>query len=172
MARTAGFNAVDYALMHNESWIGTDILMFIGGGSAGTSGGLRITTFAVLIYLVLAEIRGDREVNVGSRRIGFSVQRTAVSLAVLATAVVLVGVVSIELITDLPTDKIVFEVISAFGTVGLSTGITADLPALGKIILMILMFVGRIGLVLVATALAQRASNLSYRLPKERPLIG
>ena len=172
MARTAGFNAVDYALMHNESWIGTDILMFIGGGSAGTSGGLRITTFAVLIYLVLAEIRGDREVNVGSRRIGFSVQRTAVSLAVLASTVVLVGVVSIELITDLPTDKIVFEVISAFGTVGLSTGITAELPALGKIILMILMFVGRIGLVLVATALAQRASNLSYRLPKERPLIG
>lgn len=172
MARNAGFNTVDYAEMNRESWLGTEILMFIGGGSAGTSGGLRITTFAVLIFIVIAEIRGDDRVNVGTRRLGVSVQRTAVSLAMLALATVLAGVIALELMTDLPTEKIVFEVVSAFGTCGLSTGITASLPVGGKVVLMILMFVGRIGLVLVATALAQRVKNLSYRLPKERPLIG
>jgi Trk-type K+ transport system membrane component len=172
MSRNAGFNALDYSELTRESWLGTEVLMFIGGGSAGTSGGLRITTFAVLIYIVIAEIRGDERVNVGTRRLGVSVQRTAVSLAMLGIAVVLAGVIALELLTDLPTDKIVFEVVSAFGTCGLSTGITADLPDAGKVVLMILMFVGRIGLVLVATALAQRTKNLSYRLPKERPLIG
>lgn len=172
MSRNAGFNALDYSELTRESWLGTEVLMFIGGGSAGTSGGLRITTFAVLIYIVIAEIRGDDRVNVGTRRLGVSVQRTAVSLAMLGIAVVLAGVIALELLTDLPTDKIVFEVVSAFGTCGLSTGITAELPDAGKVVLMILMFVGRIGLVLVATALAQRIRNLSYRLPKERPLIG
>lgn len=172
MARNAGFSAIDYSALTRESWLGTEILMFIGGGSAGTSGGLRITTFAVLIYIVIAEIRGDDRVNVGTRRLGVSVQRTAVSLGLLGTATVLIGVLALELMTDLPTDRILFEVVSAFGTCGLSTGITADLPDGAKIVLMVQMFVGRIGLVLVATALAQRIKKLSYRLPKERPLIG
>jgi Trk-type K+ transport system membrane component len=172
MARNAGFSAVDYSALTRESWLGSEILMFIGGGSAGTSGGLRITTFAVLIYIVIAEIRGDSRVNVGTRRLGVSVQRTAVSLALLGTATVLLGVLALELMTDLPTERIVFEVISAFGTCGLSTGITAELPAGAKIVLMVQMFAGRIGLVLVATALARRVKTLNYRLPKERPLIG
>lgn len=172
MARNAGFNTVDYSDLSRESWLGTEVLMFIGGGSAGTSGGLRITTFAVLIYMVIAEIRGDDRVNVGTRRLGVSVQRTAVALASLGLGVVLTGVILLELMTDFQTDKILFEVISAFGTCGLSTGITADLPDGAKYVLMALMFVGRIGLVLVATALAQRMKKLSYRLPKERPLIG
>jgi Trk-type K+ transport system membrane component len=172
MARNAGFSAVDYSALTRESWLGSEILMFIGGGSAGTSGGLRITSFAVLIYIVIAEIRGDDRVNAGARRIGVSVQRTAVSLALLGTATVLLGVLALELMTDLPTERIVFEVISAFGTCGLSTGITAELPAGAKIVLMVQMFAGRIGLVLVATALARRVKTLNYRLPKERPLIG
>lgn len=172
MARNAGFSAIDYSALTRESWLGTEILMFIGGGSAGTSGGLRITTFAVLIYIVIAEIRGDDRVTVGARRLGVSVQRTAVSLAMLGSATVFAGILALELMTDLPTDRIIFEVVSAFGTCGLSTGITAELPEGAKIVLMIQMFVGRIGLVLFATALAQRVKKLNYRLPKERPLIG
>jgi trk system potassium uptake protein TrkH len=90
----------------------------------------------------------------------------------LGSFTVFAGILALELITDLPTDRIIFEVVSAFGTCGLSTGITADLPEGAKIVLMVQMFAGRIGLVLFATALAQRMKKLSYRLPKERPLIG
>jgi Trk-type K+ transport system membrane component len=121
---------------------------------------------------VIAEIRGDDRVTVGARRLGVSVQRTAVSLAMLGSATVFTGILALELMTDLPTDRIIFEVVSAFGTCGLSTGITAELPEGAKMVLMIQRFVGRIGLVLFATALAQRVKKLNYRLPKERPLIG
>ena len=172
MSRTNGFAALDYGQFNKETLLGTDILMFIGGGSAGTSGGLRITTFAVLIFVVVAEIRGDSRVNAGNRRLGVSVQRTAVALAMLSIFWVAAFVMIIQLITDFDTDQILFEVISAFSTCGLSTGITPLLPPAAKIMLMIMMFIGRIGLVLVASSLAQRLRPMTYKLPKERPLIG
>jgi Trk-type K+ transport system membrane component len=172
MARNNGFNALDYSEFHRETLIFTEGLMFIGGGSAGTSGGLRITTFAVLIYIVIAEIRGDSRVNTGTRRLSVSVQRTAVALTMLSIIWVAAMVMAMQLITDFNTDQILFEVISAFGTCGLSTGITPDLPPAGKIMLMVMMFTGRIGLVLVASSLAKRIRPMTYKLPKERPLIG
>lgn len=172
MARNNGYAALDYSQFNRETLLGTDILMFIGGGSAGTSGGLRIATFAVLIYILLAEIRGDSRVNAGNRRLGVSVQRTAVALTTLSIVWVAGMVVAMQLITDFSTDQILFEVLSAFGTCGLSTGITPELPPPAKIMLMVMMFTGRIGLVLVATALARRAHPMTYKLPKERPLIG
>ena len=172
MARNNGYNALDYSQMNRETLIGTEVLMFIGGGSAGTSGGLRITTFAVLIFIVIAEIRGDSRVNTGTRRLGASVQRTAVALTILAIGWVAANVIAFQLLTDFNTDQILFEVISAFGTCGLSTGITSQLPVAAKILLMLMMFTGRIVLVLVASALAKRARPLTYTLPKERPLIG
>ncbi|MFM6980512.1 MAG: TrkH family potassium uptake protein [Micrococcales bacterium] len=172
MARNNGYNALDYSGFERETLIFTEGLMFIGGGSAGTSGGLRITTFAVLIYIVIAEIRGDARVNTGTRRLSVSVQRTAVALTMLSIIWVAAMVMAMQLITDFNTDQILFEVISAFGTCGLSTGITPDLPPAGKIMLMVMMFTGRIGLVLVASSLAKRIRPMAYKLPKERPLIG
>lgn len=172
MSRNNGYSTLDYSQMNRETLIGTDVLMFIGGGSAGTSGGLRITTFAVLVYIVLAEIRGDSRVNAPHRRLGVSVQRTAVAITMLSIFWVVSFVIAMQLFTDFNTDQILFEVISAFGTCGLSTGITASLPPIGKVMLMIMMFTGRIGLILVATALAKRSKPMSYTLPKERPIIG
>lgn len=172
MARTTGFNALDYSQFNRETLLGTDALMFIGGGSAGTSGGIRIATFAVLIFVLIAELRGDSRVNAGNRRLGVSVQRTAVALTTLSIAWVAVMVAVMQFITDFSTDQIFFEVLSAFATCGLSTGITPLLPPGAKIILMVMMFTGRIGLVLVATSLARRAHPMTYKLPKERPLIG
>ena len=172
MARTTGFNSIDYGQARTETLLGTDVLMFIGGGSAGTSGGIRITTFAILIYMVIAEIRGDATVNTATRRIAVSTQRTAVGLFMLSVIWIVGFVIALQLVTDFDTDQIVFEALSAFGTCGLSTGITPHLPPIAKVMLMVMMFVGRIGLILAASSLAERRKPRSYTLPKERPLIG
>jgi Trk-type K+ transport system membrane component len=170
--RTAGFNSVNLGEVYPATLMGMDLLMFIGGGSASTAGGIKLTTAAVLIFIVWTEIRGDTAVNVGSRRLPRSIQRQALTIISLASLAVITSTVLISLTTDFSTDQIFFEVVSAFGTVGLSTGITAQMPVFGQFILMALMFGGRLGLVVVATALAVRQTKVHFEYPKERPLIG
>jgi trk system potassium uptake protein TrkH len=171
-ARTAGFNSVDTGAMTSASLLGTDILMLIGGGPAGTAGGIKITTFGVLFFIILAEVRGDTAVNVFGKRLSRAVHRQAITIVLLAVAVITVSTAALMLMTDISMDRLLFEVISAFGTVGLSTGITAGLPEPGKIILMLLMFIGRLGPITFASALALRERPTTYELPKERPIIG
>ncbi|MBG6056869.1 trk system potassium uptake protein TrkH [Cryobacterium sp. MP_M5] len=171
-ARTAGFNSVDTGAMDSASLLGTDILMLIGGGPAGTAGGIKITTFGVLFFILLAEVRGDTAVNVFGKRLSRAVHRQAITIVLLAVAVVIASTAALMVMTDISMDKLLFEVISAFGTVGLSTGITAGLPEPGKIILMLLMFIGRLGPITFASALALRERPTAYELPKERPIIG
>ena len=170
--RTAGFNSVNLGEVYPATLMGMDLLMFIGGGSASTAGGIKLTTAAVLIFIVWTEIRGETAVNVGSRRLPRSIQRQALTIISLASLAVITATILISLTTKFTTDQIFFEVISAFGTVGLSTGITAQMPPFGQIILMALMFGGRLGLVVVATALAVRQTKVHFEYPKERPLIG
>jgi Trk-type K+ transport system membrane component len=172
MARSGGFNTFDIGDSYPATLMGVDLLMFIGGGSASTAGGIKLTTAAVLIFIVWTEIRGETAVNVGSRRLPRSIQRQALTIISLASLAVIVSTILISLTTKFSTDEIFFEVVSAFGTVGLSTGITPDMPPLGQIILMALMFGGRLGLVVVATALAVRQTKVHFEYPKERPLIG
>jgi Trk-type K+ transport system membrane component len=172
MPRTAGFNSVNMGEVYPATLMGVDLLMFIGGGSASTAGGIKLTTAAVLIFIVWTEIRGETAVNVGSRRLPRSIQRQALTIISLASLAVITATILISLTTKFTTDQIFFEVISAFGTVGLSTGITAQMPPFGQIILMALMFGGRLGLVVVATALAVRQTKVHFEYPKERPLIG
>lgn len=170
--RTAGFNSVDIGGMHEATQLGMSALMFIGAGPAGTAGGIKVTTFAVLLFILIAEVRGEGVVNVFGKRLSRAVHRQAISVALLAMAVVMAGTVSIMLMTGLPLSPVLFEVISAFGTVGLSTGITADLPLGAQLILCALMFIGRLGPVTFAAALALRERQVLYQLPKERPIIG
>ena len=146
--------------------------MFIGGGSGGTAGGIKLTTATVLIYIVWTEIRGATAVNIGNRRLPRSIQRQALTIVSLAFAVVVGATLLLHLTSPFSTDQLLFEAISAFGTVGLSTGITGTLPMVGQLTLMALMFIGRLGTVLVATSLAARTTHVHYELPKERPLIG
>lgn len=171
-ARTAGFNSVDISALDPTSWLAHDILMFIGGGSGSTAGGIKVTTAAVLIFIVWTEIRGDTAVNIGNRRLPRSIQRQALTLISLSFLVVIGATMVLHLLTPFSTDQIIFEVISAFGTVGLSTGITASLPPAAQIVLMLVMFVGRLGTVVVASSLAARVTHVHYELPKERPIIG
>ncbi|MGV0156309.1 TrkH family potassium uptake protein [Rhodococcus sp. GB-02] len=170
--RTAGFNSVDVAAMHPSSLLVTDVLMFVGGGSAGTAGGIKVTTFALLAFVIFAEVRGEPTVHVMGRRIAATVQRQAITVALLGVGAVMSGTLTILLMTDFDLDAVLFEVVSAFGTVGLSTGITADLPPSGQVVLIALMFLGRLGPITLASALALRERERRYELPEERPIVG
>ncbi len=172
VTRTAGFNSLDVSQMNTQTWFTQDVLMFIGAGPAGTAGGLKVTTVAVLVAVVVAEVRGEATVNLLGKRVGRSVQRQAVTVAVLSGALVMATTWTLLVTTRFTLDQLLFEVISAFATVGLSTGITHLLPDGGQLLLVVVMFVGRVGPVTLATALALRTRTLLYELPKERPLIG
>lgn len=170
--RTAGFNSIDTGAMDAASWLGMDVLMLIGGGPAGTAGGIKITTFAVLFFIMLTELRGEGAVNVFGKRLPRSVHRQAITVVLISVAVVIAATLALMLMTDITMDRLLFEVVSAFGTVGLSTGITADLPAAGQVILVLLMFIGRLGPITFASALALKERRIGYELPQERPVIG
>jgi len=171
-SRTAGFNAIDIGAMQKETWSVHFLLMFVGGGSAGTAGGVKVGTFFILLLLVIAEIQGRRDVSAFGRRISSQVQREAITVLVLGSAVVVVGTWVLLASTDFPTDQVIFEVISAFATVGLSTGITAELPPIAQITLTVLMLVGRVGTITVAAALAMKSIKIGFRYPEERPIVG
>ncbi|HTL40999.1 MAG TPA: potassium transporter TrkG [Pseudolysinimonas sp.] len=170
--RTSGFNSVDIGSLNGATLLGMDVLMFIGGGPAGTAGGIKVTTFGVLLFILLAEVRGDGVVNVTGKRLSRAVHRQAIAVVLVAVGVIIVGTISIMLISGFDLDRVLFETISAFSTVGLSTGITAALPIPAQLVLVLLMFVGRLGPITFATALALRERSVLYQLPKERPIIG
>jgi potassium uptake TrkH family protein len=172
MPRSGGFSSLDVSQMDPATWLGMNLLMFIGGGSASTAGGIKVTTVAILIFIIYTEIRGETAVNVGNRRLPRSIQRQALTLVALYASVIIVSTVFLSATTKFDLDNLLFEVISAAATVGLSTGITSELPDFAKVWLAILMFIGRLGPVVVASALALRVTKRHYELPKERPLIG
>ncbi|WP_026162212.1 TrkH family potassium uptake protein [Corynebacterium ulceribovis] len=171
--RTAGFNSVDYADFHPTTLMGTDILMFIGGGSAGTAGGLKITTFAVLVAAIVAEFRSREVCTINQRSIDPSVVRQALAVAFAGITVVIIGIGALRILEPaINGDFIVFEVISAFATSGLSTGITAELSTPSKLILCFIMYFGRVGPITLVTALGTRKVAARFQYPKERPFIG
>jgi potassium uptake TrkH family protein len=172
MPRTAGFNALDVSQMQPTSWLVTSILMFIGGASASTAGGIKVGTFVVLLYIVYTEIRGDNAVNVGNRRLPRSMQRQALTIVSLYMVVIVGALLILRFTTGFTLEQLLFEVVSAVGTVGLSTGITAQLPEHAKFLLALLMLFGRLGPIIVATSLALRRTKRHFEYPKERPLIG
>ncbi|WP_369203410.1 TrkH family potassium uptake protein [Streptomyces sp. PU-14G] len=172
MARTAGFNSIDTSAQHPEGLMVTDILMFIGGGSAGTAGGIKVTTFGLLAFVVWAEMRGEPSVNVGRRQVPSANQRQALGVALLGVGAVMASTFTLLALSPYSLDRVLFEAVSAFGTVGLSTGITADLPSPGKVVLIVLMFLGRIGPLTLASALALRPRARRFELPEERTIVG
>ncbi|MGJ9423073.1 TrkH family potassium uptake protein [Aeromicrobium sp. CF3.5] len=172
MPRTAGFNSVDYAAVTPENLMLTNVLMFIGGGSAGTAGGVKVGTFVLLAVVIWSELRGEQSVSVAGRTMPSSLQRQALTVALLAVAAVLAGTMALLITTDFTFEPLLFESISAFATVGLSTGITPDLPPDGQVVLIVLMFIGRVGIVTVGAALALSHRRRRYSLPEERIIVG
>lgn len=172
MPRTGGFNSLDVGAFESGTLLVNDILMFIGGGSAGTAGGIKVTTFAVLGSVILAEIRGEPSVHILRRQIGPPIQRQALTIALLGVAAVVGSTVFLLTVTSFSLDQVLFETVSAFGTVGLSTGITTELPPFGQLLLAGLMFLGRVGPITLTSALALRERTRRYEFPEERPIVG
>ncbi len=170
--RTAGFNHIDYGAV-SETTLGLYyLLMFIGGGSAGTAGGIKVGTIGIILATVAAELRGEDQVVVGHRAIPAADQRAALTVVMLGSATVALATLFIVVDDRFAWQQVLFETISAFGTVGLTTGITPQLRPESLVVLMLLMYLGRVGTVSVAAALALRARHRHYVLPEEKTNVG
>jgi trk system potassium uptake protein len=172
MTRSGGFATIDIDQLHGSSLLVTDMLMFIGGGSASTAGGIKVTTLAVLFLAAVAEARGRRSMEAFGRRIPSDVLRLAVAVVLWGATIIAVATVTLLQITQDSLDRVLFEVISAFATSGLSAGLSNDLPEAGKYVLAATMFLGRVGTVTIAAALAASQSRQLFTRPEERPIVG
>lgn len=172
MTRSGGLQSFDWALVRPETQGIAIMMMFIGGGSASTAGGIKITTFLLLAFVILAELRGDPEVQIGRRSISGRTVRTALSIALIAVMLVVGGTLLLMTLSGASYIDALFEVTSAFGTVGLSTGLTQDLNGPSQLLLIGLMFVGRVGTIAAASAFVLRRRQPRYHLPEEQPIIG
>lgn len=171
-ARTAGFNTIDTAGLSSSSLLILMGLMFIGASPGSTGGGIKTTTFAVLVLSVISMLRGRRDLSIFNRRISLSNYRETTSLITLAAGIVFIVIFALFLVEHQAFEKLIFEAISAFGTVGLSMGITADLSGLGKFLITILMYVGRIGPLTLIYALSMRKRQPKLNYAEEKIAIG
>lgn len=171
--RTAGFNTVDFSALAPPTLILIMFLMFIGGGSGSTAGGIKTSTFYIIITSVLATTQGKSKLFLGNRYIPTVVIYKSLSIFFYAVAVILAGVFCLS-ITEPETDilALTFEQVSAFGTVGLSAGITSNLSAAGKTIIIISMFLGRVGILTFAVALSKRKALEDFKLPSYNMMVG
>jgi trk system potassium uptake protein TrkH len=172
MTRSGGFNTIDINELNGSSLLVADMLMFIGGGSASTAGGIKVTTLAILFLAAFAEARGNEGMQAFDRRIPSDVLRLSVSVVLWGATTVAAASIIILQISGATLDRVLFEVISAFATSGLSTGLTAELPNSGQYVLAATMFLGRVGTVTLAAALAASQSRQLFRRSEERPIVG
>jgi trk system potassium uptake protein len=173
-ARTAGFNTVPTDMLAGPTVLLTVIMMFIGGSPGSTAGGIRTTTFGVLLLSTWATVLGRDEIVLHGRRLAKDVVDKALALATLALAMVL-GVIMLLLVTEShqPFTVVVFEAVSALGTVGLTQGATSDLSLPGKIVVIFSMYIGRLGpLTLVFALAAARSGKTHVHHPEDRVMIG
>jgi len=173
--RTAGFNTLPMGSMTVAALFITMVFMFIGGSSAGTAGGVKVTTVGLVIAGVASEIKGKNDIEAFEKRIPLHQIIRAIAIIGLSLGVVIL-VIMVLSITEQNASflEVMFEAISAFGTVGLSLGITTELSVIGKIVVAITMFFGRVGPLTIFLALAQRRQkNMgTLRYPEEKIIIG
>ncbi|SBT48121.1 TrkH family potassium uptake protein [Micromonospora auratinigra] len=173
LSRTGGFDVINVDKLTPESYPLLIVLMFIGGGSASTAGGIKVSTFFLLGFAIWAELRGEPDTTVGQRRVAAASQRQALTVALLSVAVVVAGTVAVIVLTDgVRFYAALFEVTSAFSTTGLSVGLTPALPESGQYLLTALMYVGRIGPLTLGSAIALNTRRRLYRYPEEQPIVG
>ncbi|UXH43484.1 TrkH family potassium uptake protein [Rossellomorea vietnamensis] len=170
--RTAGFNSLDYGNMERSTLLFTILLMFIGAGSASTGGGIKLTTFVVISLSMIAFLKEKKEIRIFRRTIDQAHIFKALALSMISVLLVFTALFFLEMTEhDASFLSLVFEVVSAFGTVGLSMGITGSLSAIGKWIIIVVMFAGKLGPLTLAFSLS-RPDKEKIRYPKEDILTG
>jgi trk system potassium uptake protein TrkH len=171
--RTAGFNtlAVDQLMM--GTLIMTMVFMFIGAGSAGTAGGVKVTTVGVVIASIVSTLKGRKETEVFQRRLPRDLVSKSIAILGLAFLLILTVAFILSITEDATFVEVLFETVSAFGTVGLSMGITTELSVVGKVVITLMMFTGRIGPLTLFMALAERRQvTAAIAYPDEEIMIG
>ncbi len=171
-ARTAGFNTVHIGSMLNPTLFLIIILMFIGASPGSTGGGVKTTTFGLLILYVWSSLTGKEGINLFKRRVSPDIIPKALTVITLSLALVIIMTILLSYVEGKDFIKILFEVVSAFGTVGLSTGITPSLSVAGKIIIIITMFSGRVGPLGLALSLIQGREPEVIKYPEEKVMVG
>ncbi len=175
--RTAGFNTLPVGELSHPSKLMTVILMFIGASPSSTGGGIKTTTFFLILLIVFRVLRGNYDLNVGKRRVEDSLAFKAVAILIISGLFVIIGVMAVSIFESskqFTLYDIIIDVVSAFATVGLSSGITPELSGGSKLILIIIMFAGRVGTLTLTMALSQlkKKDKTNIRLPKDRFMLG
>jgi trk system potassium uptake protein len=172
VSRTAGFSSVDIGAMTEEGLFVLMGLMFVGGSAGSTAGGVKVQTFSILLFAIISAARGLDEVEAFRRRVPNAQVLRALSVALLYVALVFAMSFLLNVAERFVFDRVLFEAISALGTVGYSTGITPETGPAGRAILITSMFVGRLGPLTLVIALAARARRTTYRWTEETIKIG
>jgi trk system potassium uptake protein TrkH len=170
--RSSGTNTVDIASMRQGTQFFMVLMMFIGAAPGSTGGGIKITTFAILIGAVLTMLRGKEDVVLFRNRINPDQVYKATTLTIMAVFMVTIAAMVLSTTQDRPFLMILFETTSAFGTVGLSMGLTQQLTVSGKILIIFVMFIGRLGPLTLAYALQPKIKKDLYRHPEGKIMIG
>ncbi len=169
--RTAGFNTVDIGALNHSTQFFMIILMFIGAGSASTGGGIKLTTFLAILFSVSSFVKRKEDIEVFRRAITDATVVRSLAITVIGISFIFVGIFILDITEDAPFLKIVFETVSAFGTVGLSMGLTGDLTWIGKIIISMIMIIGKVGPLTLAFSIATQA-KIHIRYAREDILTG
>jgi trk system potassium uptake protein len=169
---TTGFNSVDIGALSTTALFVIIAIMFIGAPSGGTGGGIKSTTFAVMLLVLRAHLGGSQDVNVFRRRLSNAVIARAFSIGLLAALWTVTVITILSYTENFPLPDLIFETLSALGTVGLSTGVTADLSLAGRLLIIVTMLIGRLGPLTVALSLAGKSEPAAYHYAEEDVFVG
>lgn len=171
-ARTAGFNTTDTAALSSSSKLLTILLMLIGGSPGSAAGGIKTVTVMVLAVYVWSNLRSEKGCNVFGRRLLDDDIKKASNVLIISLMLAMTAALVMSAIETLPMEDIMFEVFSAIGTVGMTTGITRSLSTASRLILILLMYCGRIGSMSFALSFTERKGVAPIQLPSEKVMIG
>ena len=170
--RTAGFATVDYAQMRDPTLVVQALLMFIGTAPTSTGGGVKVTTVALVFLIVASQVRGQDRITLFWRELPRALVAKALAVLALSTILIVVGTLAIMVSDDLALLPALFEITSAFGTTGLSLDVTPQLSPFGKILVAVIMFLGRVGPITFIIAMTARQRPQRYKYPQEDIAIG